>query len=112
MSRCRSGGWVSFGAGGALCCDGVARSRDCVCVGDVDSGGGAGVGAAPGGVDAKVQLAENAGDAGGHLEHPLVEGGDLAACRTGIVGEAERCGPANSVDSIHAHEMLRARLDP
>lgn len=109
MSRCRSGGWVSFGAGGALCCDGAARSPDCVCVGDVDSGGGAGVGAAPGGVDAKVQLAENAGDAGGHLEHPLAEGGDLAACQLGIVGEADQCGAADSVDSIHAHEMSKAR---
>ncbi len=55
----------------------------------------------PGGVDAQPQLSGAAGDAGGDVQDAEAEGGDLAACQVGIVGEADGFGPGEEIRCRH-----------
>ena len=61
-------------------------------------GGGDRVCPAPGGVDAEPELSGAAGDAGGDVQDPVAEGGDLAAGEVGVVGEADEFGPGDQID--------------
>ena len=60
-------------------------------------GGGDRFGPAPGGVDAQPELAGSFGDAGGDVQDPVAEGGDLGAGQLGGVGEGDEFGPGDQV---------------
>ena len=51
----------------------------------------------PGAVDAQAGAAGGAGELGGHVQHPVADGGDLAAGQRGHGGEADQLGPADQV---------------
>src|SRR5207248_10624302 len=51
----------------------------------------------PGAVDAQAGAAGGAGELGGGVQHPVAEGGDLAAGQRRGAGEADQLGPADQV---------------
>ncbi len=62
----------------------------------VESGGDLG-GPPPGAVNLQADLAGGAGELGGGVQHPVAEGGDLAAGQRRHVREADQLGPADQV---------------
>ena len=40
-------------------------------------------------------------DAGRDVQHPVAEGGDLAACQVGVIGEADEFGPGDQIGCRH-----------
>ena len=56
------------------------------------------LGPGPSAIEAQVDDAPAAGDAGGHVQDPVAEGGDLAVGEGRLVGEADELGPADEVE--------------
>ena len=52
---------------------------------------------APGGVDAEPGSAGAAGDAGGHVQDPVTERGDLGAGQAGVGAESDESAPGDQV---------------